>query len=83
MAFNHKLLTDMYLVTKYRGLAAQNQAKTPTHLWGMGLDDKLIERVETVEVWGTKFSHDGPHYTHQIARDSEGVVLSQHIVEGY
>lgn len=83
MGFNRKTRQNMYKVDTMTGDAAKNHAKAPAHLWGMGLTSEEVKRVEVVVVWGTGFEYSGPDFTHHVARDANGAVVGQRIVDGY
>ena len=83
MGFNRKTRQNMYKVDEMTGSIAKNHARVPARLFGMGLTPEQVERVEVVVVWGTGFDYNGPDFTHHVARDADGVVVGQRIVDGY
>ncbi len=72
----------MHLVDTLKGDSAKEAAYTKTPA-GMGLDNKTVEKVITVEVHGSSFADPGPDFCVYVAKDAEGREIARHRREGY
>ena len=72
----------MKVEVTFTGGRARKQAAAPP-LFGPGFSAEIIEKTETLEVWGTEFKDPGPDYCEFRAIDAKGVLLGQRRIGGY
>ncbi len=71
----------MKVEVTFTGGRARKQAAAPPP-FGPGFSTEIIEKTETLEVWGTEFKDPGPDYCEFRAIDANGVRIALKRLEG-
>ena len=72
----------MKLKSKFTGGRARKQASAPPP-FGPAFSAEIVEKTETLEIFGSGFNDPGPDFCEFRAFDANGVLVGQRRIGGY